>query len=93
VGDEKAPDWQDLNLRPPAQEAVSIIAQLFAMFAMFVCSIGVFPAPASIFLLPYLPYIHYKHIYIYIYNILKSLDNPVYNCVVNDLHTFVFADT
>ena len=49
---------------PQQAGGVSIIAQLFAMF---VCMYrGAFPAAViAPFCSPSLPYIHYKHIYIY----------------------------
>ena len=43
--------------------------------------------PAPVFLS--LTYLYIQTYLIYICNILKLLDNSVYNCVVNDPHTFV----
>ena len=75
-------------LYPSPSGVVSVTAQLFALF---VCMYrGLFPrviAPSV--LLAYPTYI--TNISIFIYNILKLFDDPVCECAVNNLHTFVLA--
>ena len=83
------PDVKATAARSGRRGSRSSRSCLQCLQCLSVCIGGLFPRSCCTICSPSLPYIHYKHFYIYVIIYLELLDNPVYDCAVNSLHTFV----